>query len=59
VDYPSPELVSVEGGSVELGKPRGFPSFGWDNEYGHKKMDIQVKAPHRAGKGECGGGGGW
>jgi formylglycine-generating enzyme required for sulfatase activity len=30
---------------VCLGKPRDFPSFGWDNEYGRKEVDVQ---PFRA-----------
>eukprot|EP00055_Hartaetosiga_balthica_P016087 m.99923 g.99923 ORF g.99923 m.99923 type:complete len:856 (-) comp9035_c5_seq1:19-2586(-) len=40
-DYPKNELVSVEGGTVILGKPDDFPSFGWDNEYGFKKMSVK------------------
>jgi 5-histidylcysteine sulfoxide synthase len=34
------ELVPVAGGTVELGKPRDWPSFGWDNEYGERRVDV-------------------
>lgn len=43
VDYPAPEMTSIQGGQVTLGKPRGFPSFGWDNEYGAKTMEVKVR----------------
>jgi len=42
---PSPKrnvLVSVPGCSVTLGKDKGYPSYGWDNEYGSRQ--VQVKA---------------
>ncbi|XP_025109666.1 ergothioneine biosynthesis protein 1-like isoform X2 [Pomacea canaliculata] len=28
------KMVQVSGGKVTLGKPKDFPSYGWDNEYG-------------------------
>ncbi|EKX51807.1 hypothetical protein GUITHDRAFT_65798 [Guillardia theta CCMP2712] len=34
------EMVHFSGGEVELGKPRDFPSFGWDNEYGTRKLQV-------------------
>jgi 5-histidylcysteine sulfoxide synthase len=37
---PENSLVAVSGASVTLGKPRDFPSFGWDNEYGHATLDV-------------------
>jgi hypothetical protein len=43
-DYPALELVGVEESTVQLGKPRDFPSFGWDNEYGHKEMRVKVRS---------------
>jgi formylglycine-generating enzyme required for sulfatase activity len=43
VDYPHPEWTPIEGGSVTLGKPPGFPSFGWDNEYGAKTLEVKVR----------------
>jgi hypothetical protein len=32
--------VSVAPGVAVLGKPVDFPSFGWDNEYGQRKVDV-------------------
>ncbi|TYZ62568.1 hypothetical protein PybrP1_004769, partial [[Pythium] brassicae (nom. inval.)] len=40
VDYPVNELLAVPGGRVVVGKPRDFPTFGWDNEYGHRELDV-------------------
>jgi len=40
VDYPVNEMIAVEGSVVNLGKPREFPSFGWDNEYGSRKLEV-------------------
>ena len=37
---PQNELVSVQGASVELGKSRTNPVYGWDNEYGYHKEDV-------------------
>ena len=31
-DYPSNEMIGVQGRTVKLGKPLDFPSYGWDNE---------------------------
>ncbi|GAB1600403.1 ergothioneine biosynthesis protein 1-like isoform X1 [Argonauta hians] len=33
-------LISVKGQEVKLGKPRNFPSYGWDNEYGEASFRI-------------------
>jgi 5-histidylcysteine sulfoxide synthase len=33
-------LVKVPGGRVTVGKPRDFPSYGWDNEYGQAEIDV-------------------
>lgn len=33
-------LVKVAAGHVALGKPRTWPSFGWDNEYGDREVDV-------------------
>eukprot|EP00117_Sycon_ciliatum_P002388 scpid36519/ scgid5121/ Iron(II)-dependent oxidoreductase EgtB len=35
------EFIAVRAQSVSIGKPDDFPSFGWDNEYGH----LNVKVP--------------
>ena len=39
-DYPSNELLEVEPTRVSLGKPNSWPSFGWDNEYGHDQREV-------------------
>ena len=42
VDYPANRMVPVEHAAptVDLGKPADFPSFGWDNEYGERSVDV-------------------
>ncbi|GKY97274.1 hypothetical protein MPSEU_000685800 [Mayamaea pseudoterrestris] len=41
VDYPSNRMIMVEDeSSVDLGKPASFPSFGWDNEYGERHVNV-------------------
>jgi len=40
-------LVSVAPCNVVLGKPRDFPSFGWDNEYGSRKVAVPAFAASR------------
>lgn len=40
VDYPVNEMLPVAGGRVHIGKPRDFPTFGWDNEYGERDIDV-------------------
>lgn len=47
VDYPAEEWISMPGGRVKVGKPLDFPSFGWDNEYGERTIQV---APFRASK---------
>lgn len=47
VDYPELELLQVPEGTVTLGKPSDFPSFGWDNEYGSKEMHVKVRTTFR------------
>ena len=32
-------FVKVPAGKVTIGKPRDFPSYGWDNEYGQCQME--------------------
>lgn len=39
-DFPANALLDVAGGRVVLGKPADFPSFGWDNEYGVKAIEV-------------------
>lgn len=39
--YPADNpMVTVPATSVRLGKPRAWPSFGWDNEYGEDKRQT-------------------
>ena len=40
VDYPKNEFIYVESQTIKLGKPENYPSYGWDNEYGTKTMNI-------------------
>jgi len=41
VHYPaSNPMLSVESSHVRLGKPRDWPSFGWDNEYGEDRREC-------------------
>uniref|UniRef100_A0AAV1VGB5 Sulfatase-modifying factor enzyme domain-containing protein n=1 Tax=Peronospora matthiolae TaxID=2874970 RepID=A0AAV1VGB5_9STRA len=40
VDYPENEFLDVAASNVLLGKPRDFPSFGWDNEYGYREVKV-------------------
>lgn len=44
VHFPSNELISVKGGSVDIGKPRDHPSYGWDNEYGSRTVKVPAFA---------------
>jgi len=38
--FPKNEMLPVAGCDVQLGKPRDFPSYGWDNEYGHRMVNV-------------------
>ena len=40
--YPANEFVSMTAQKVTLGKPKNFPSFGWDNEYGQRTYDVSA-----------------
>ncbi len=37
---PQNAMVSFTGGDVALGKEKSNPYYGWDNEYGHKKVTV-------------------
>lgn len=39
-DYPTNRMVTVEGETVVLGKDLAYPSFGWDNEYGRREIEV-------------------
>jgi len=38
---PVNSLVTVPAGDIIVGKPYDWPSYGWDNEYGERKMHIR------------------
>ena len=38
---PSNRMKKLAASNVTLGKPHGFPSFGWDNEYGSETRDVR------------------
>ena len=38
---PDNTFVTVDAGHVTLGKPNDFPTFGWDNEYGHRDDSVR------------------
>ena len=44
---PRNELIPVSGGLVALGKAKGHPLYGWDNEYGSHEGEV---APFKAGR---------
>ena len=37
-------MVAVPRGEVVLGKPKDYPSFGWDNEYGERTFSVPAFA---------------
>lgn len=37
---PENELVAIDGATVELGKSRSNPIYGWDNEYGYQAFEV-------------------
>lgn len=39
-DFPDNHMVLIDPQTVEIGKPADFPSYGWDNEYGHKLASV-------------------
>ena len=41
-DYPQPRLLDIPSSRRRLGKPVDWPSFGWDNEYGERSVDVQA-----------------
>jgi len=38
--FPTNEMIQIPAQTVTIGKSREFPSFGWDNEYGHRAFSI-------------------
>ena len=41
-DFPDNELIEIAATNVALGKPSGWPTFGWDNEYGSEKRQVSA-----------------
>ena len=41
-DYSTNELLEVAPTRVSLGKPHGWPTFGWDNEYGQDQREVNA-----------------
>jgi 5-histidylcysteine sulfoxide synthase len=46
--FPPAHMLQLPGRSVTLGKPRSWPSFGWDNEYGSKRLEVAPFTVSRA-----------
>ena len=40
VDFPANNMIPVPSQTIDLGKPPAFPSYGWDNEYGSRTMEV-------------------
>ncbi|MBZ0189909.1 MAG: 5-histidylcysteine sulfoxide synthase, partial [Candidatus Obscuribacterales bacterium] len=40
VDFPVNSFVQIEAGRARIGKPLDFPTFGWDNEYGGRDVNV-------------------
>jgi 5-histidylcysteine sulfoxide synthase len=38
--FPVNDMIDVPKQTVSIGKPREFPTFGWDNEYGHREFVV-------------------
>lgn len=39
--YPNNKYITVPTQTINLGKTKETPFYGWDNEYGHKTMKVQ------------------
>jgi 5-histidylcysteine sulfoxide synthase/putative 4-mercaptohistidine N1-methyltranferase len=39
-NFPANELIHVEAGQAVLGKPVDSDTYGWDNEFGRKEMNV-------------------
>lgn len=38
--YPQNQFIDVPFASVEIGKPKDWPTYGWDNEYGKRSLNV-------------------
>ncbi len=43
-DFPANPWRALPAGRVKVGKPRDWPSYGWDNEYGEKECAVRAFA---------------
>ncbi|MBS2009294.1 MAG: 5-histidylcysteine sulfoxide synthase [Cyanobacteria bacterium SZAS TMP-1] len=39
-DLPVNKFHRIDARTVAMGKPLDFPSYGWDNEYGERRLDV-------------------
>ena len=39
---PKNRMIAMAAGEVTLGKPQDYPTFGWDNEYGHETRSVRA-----------------
>ena len=46
-EFPVNDLIAVPGQKVTLGKPIDWPSYGWDNEYGHREATVRAFQANR------------
>ncbi len=44
IDFPVNSLISVPKQTIVLGKKRDIPYYGWDNEYGSRKISLAAYA---------------
>ena len=42
IKAPNNEMILIEGGLIELGKDENHHLYGWDNEYGNKKVKVKA-----------------
>jgi len=35
------EMILISGGEIEWGKPTDSPTYGWDSEYGYRRIEVQ------------------
>ncbi len=40
-DYPGNAFIKVDSTKIKLGKPKEFPSYGWDNSYGEEFHHVR------------------
>ncbi|MBC7660705.1 MAG: 5-histidylcysteine sulfoxide synthase [Chitinophagaceae bacterium] len=46
-DYPANPWVNLKARTITIGKDLAFPTFGWDNEYGHREANVKDFAATR------------